>query len=243
MFRFIAVVLLLFCPFSYAQKHITVGTTCSLPPYITDSVTDSGLELDIIKAAFAQQGVTVHFKYVRTPFLIKELKDRTVDAILLLTSMTVDHEHFDSEDISEFLNVAIALKSKNYQIKTVEDLAGKRIAAFLGANRYLGAEYQQAISNTNTPYVENRTPTTLVKLLAGMRYDIVIAEQRMFNYWFKEAVQENRMPIPRQLADLDYFEIFPPVPRVLKFNSPGLRDVFDRGLASVDVDKIQRKYQ
>jgi len=241
--KLLGVISLFFCAHSYAQQEITIGLAGGLPPYVISAESGTGIELDVVKGAFAQQGISVNFEFMRSAYLAKALTNKDVSAIVALTSLPVESSErafYESEPITEFQNVAIALKNKQYSINNIQDLTGKRIAAFRGAKRWLGPEFNLAVSAN--AYVEQKAQITLVKLLVGGRYDLVIADRRMFNYWFGQVQQNNQLPKSNSAVEFDYFPILAATPRTLRFNDRALRDIFNRGLASIDTNKIEGKY-
>jgi len=171
-----------------------------LPPYVINADLATGFEPEIVKSAFAKQGVRVDFKFMHSSLLVVALRNRSVDGVVLLKSYKVaekvNHPIYESHKITEFENFAISLHSNHYQVK-----------GFRGAKFRLGPEFSKEIELKGTTFIEQKSQTTLVKVLVGGRYDFLIADRRMFIHWFTYLKNNGGLPKTKVIPTFDFFGV------------------------------------
>jgi len=217
-------------------KDITIGVNVNLPPYVIDKT--KGIELDLLKAVFATQQLDVKFKFFRNTQLIKALKKDDIEAVLINGSVKLgdnDMTVYQSDALLAFLNSAIAFKASNFKMESLKDLARKRIVSFNGATEILGTDYSDAVK-TAAAYVEHTNQSMQVKLFLGERYNVVISDQRIFNYWFKRAPL-TKHKTANDSKSIEYFPVFAAEPRN-NFKDDKLRKLFNKGLKLIKANGV-----
>ncbi|MBO6826323.1 MAG: transporter substrate-binding domain-containing protein [Sneathiella sp.] len=208
-----------------------------LPPYgIKES--DSGIEVDIVRAALAKKGHTAVIRFVPFGRVGKDFEDGKVDAANTLTPGSGIQAEYSDSHIS-YQNVATTLKEKALNVSSVGDLANYKVVAFAQASVFLGDEFA-AMANANKNYREVADQATQNKLLMTGRTQAVVGDIRIFQYYNKEIAGQV------DLKEVEYHEIFQPTAYNVAFKDPKIRDDFNAGLkeikASGEYDKIIAKY-
>jgi polar amino acid transport system substrate-binding protein len=212
-----------------------------MPPYVMvdKNGNHSGLEYDIIVAALAVKGHTVKAQDLPLARLIQTLKAKEIKAgAPVLPSH--DTGAVMSDSYISYNNVALALKRKNLQIKTVADLKGLGVIAFQTAKAVLGPDFAAAMEG-NARYVEDAQQVTQIRTLFAERVDVAIGESRILAYY----VADPATKVDRTIA-VQEFRIFPPTNYRVGFVDPKLAADFNEGLKAIKADgtydKIVAKY-
>ena len=120
-------------------------------------------------------------------------------------------------------------------IKSIADLANKRIVTFQGASQYFGDEFL-AMTKRNKNYREVSSMSVLPLLLMKERYDVVLLDYYIFYYFLKA----------HRLSDVQEHVIFDSVDAHVGFNDVDLRNNFNDALNtfkhSEEYRLIIRKY-
>ncbi|WP_290733273.1 transporter substrate-binding domain-containing protein [Halobacteriovorax sp. JY17] len=204
-----------------------MGTTVSMPPYLNEEKF-TGIEIDLIKNAFMNQGIK-EFKHVDSSFkrAIKLLVENRVDAIITNGSNTYYSDFkniYPSHTILNYVDCVISLKSSKEEFKKPSDIIGKRVWAFKSAKKSLGQEFARAAGLT-AEYNESIDQLLQPKALLKGRMDFAISDRNIF---FTQALKDK--------IDLNLFRVFnlsSKTPRVLRFHSKKLRDLFNNGLSNI----------
>jgi len=232
----------LFCHSCIAQQQVTIGVSPNLPPYVINK--QEGIELDIIKSALATQGIDVEFEFFRYSLLQKSLVESHIDGVVL-SGAHRDPNTFQSEQLLAFNNSVITFKQHKLSINTLEDLTGERVVSFKGATKVLGPQYSKA-TKTTAVYIEHTDQLTQVKLFLGGRYNILISDLRIFNYWRKQKKRLGRVALINQKSGVEYFPIFAPSPRKMSCKNKLICEAFNRGLSVIKKNglylKIMNRY-
>lgn len=141
-----------------------------------------------------------------------------------------------TQPVFSYFDVAITIKSKNFQINTVEDILGKSVVSYQGAKTLLGEQYSLIVSK-NKHYTEVSNPLIQAKLLSSGMVDVSIGDKYIFLYslknWSKETFDNTKYQI---------HDIFPPVASAMGFNDQKLCDEFNHALtifkASGDYQRV-----
>lgn len=238
---------LLYGPSSLAME-VKIGIGSTIPPYVLVNE-NAGIEVDIIREAFKAKGYTTDFVYLpnlRIPMLLgsKELDGASVNAAYKM-GKDFDFPLYNSDTTITFQNYAIALRRKQYDIKSIKDLANKNILAFQNATQYLGQDYS-AMAKSNKHYKETSKQYLQVRNLMGDRTDVVISDKNIFLYWKKKAGQKTNWDVTKENTSVRYYDIFPKSPRDCKFRNKNVRDDFNNGLKLIHqngtYEKILDKY-
>jgi polar amino acid transport system substrate-binding protein len=220
-----------------AQNIVKVGTGYVLPPYVIPE-TQSGYELDIVRAAFTASGLTVQFVFYPPARALYSVRTKAIDAVTTINENS-GLDGFWSDSHISYQNYAITLQSSGLKLNQIADLAGHTVSAFQNARLSLGPDYAKAVARAN--YQEYPDQLTQNKLLYSHRTEIVVADKLIFNYLIPQLGNKFKTQEP-----LQFHPIFPPTPYQLLFNDAQLRDQFNRGLAIIRANgqyqRIQNHY-
>ena len=163
----------------------SVGTEPAFPPFESVGEGDEleGFSIDLMNAIGEKAGKTIEFDSLPFDGLIPALQGGSIDAAI--SSMTITEEREETVDFSEpyfDAGLAIAVPDSTTDVKTLDDLKGKKIAAQIGttgadtANEVEGAEVStfdsaplalQELANGNVDAVINDAPVTLYAISTG----------------------------------------------------------------------------
>ncbi|MCF6247823.1 MAG: transporter substrate-binding domain-containing protein [Desulfobacula sp.] len=226
-------------------KEVVIGVGHTRRPYIIKE-TDSGVEIDVIRAAFSQQGYMVNFRYLTNTRLGFFLKKQKVDGILMNKAYDVkknlDIDAFYSNVHITYHNYAISLFKNHFSIFRVNDLADKNVIGFQDAHKYLGPEFAN-MAGQNPNYMEKPEQLTQVYWLFLNRTQVVVADKLIFMYHRKNALKEGRFDVTDPVR---FHNIFPPSQIHGVFLDRQIRDNLNKGLKKIRAtglyDKILKKY-
>ncbi|PZV03390.1 MAG: ABC transporter substrate-binding protein [Leptolyngbya sp.] len=182
-----------------------VGTEPAFPPFeMKDEATGDlvGFDIELMTAMGEAAGREVRF--ITLPFdgLIPALQSRTIDAAI--SGMTVTAERAQTIDFTRpyfKAGLAIAVRQDNNDIKTLEDLEGKRIAVAIGTT---GADQAGQVEGATVSTFDN-SPLALQELLNG-RVDAVVNDLPVTLYAIREANLDG-LKIVGELVTEEYYGI------------------------------------
>ncbi|WP_169545275.1 substrate-binding periplasmic protein [Sneathiella aquimaris] len=208
-----------------------------LPPYgIKES--NSGIEVDIVRAALAKKGHTIVVRFVPFGRVGKDFQDGKIDAANTLTPDSGVKGEYSDSHIS-YQNVATTLKDSGLNLGSIGDLNAHKVVAFANASIYLGDDFAKMASG-NKNYREVADQATQNKLLMTGRTDVVVGDIRIFQFYNKKIADQVK------LKDVTYHTIFKPTAYSVAFKDAKIRDDFNAGLkeikASGEYDQIIAKY-
>ncbi|MDW5417393.1 transporter substrate-binding domain-containing protein [Iodobacter sp. CM08] len=234
----LAICCLLLPLFCSAEATIQVGTGYSKPPYVI-SETQSGLELDIVRAALSAEQLQMNVVFLPPARALHMFKSGELDAITTVNEGSHLVGYWSDSHIF-YQNYAITMASRAIVIKKMADLAGHSIAAFQNAKLALGPEYAAAI--TQASYQEIPNQLTQNKLLYTGRVEVVIGDRLIFEYLNHSLA--SRFNVQQKLQ---FSAIFPPTHYKVLFRNRDLRDRFNQGLATIHHNgvyhQIEQKYR
>lgn len=217
---------------------LRLGFGTHKPPYIFEGEA-RGLEYDIVTAAARNAGFTVQVHYMPLERLHLMLRRGEIDGI----APTNEHSGitaFYSNPHIYYQNAAVALRERNYDIRTISDLGRYSVSAFQRARFLLGSEFQQ-MAEGNPRYREEAQQIARNRLLYSGRIDVVIADVRILRYFNREVYTQVDVSQP-----LTWYPLFAPTPYQVGFRLQAQRDQFNRGLTAIRVSgeytAIERKY-
>lgn len=222
-----------------AIHHITVGFGANKPPYIFED-SKSGLELELVTAAFRAAGITVTPYFAPHDRLFSMLTHHHIQAVAMANKASKIPAFYSDSHIV-YQNYAIALASRqDITIKNIADLGKYRVTSFQGARNMLGPAYRNAVDHSPN-YSEQPQPSQRNTMLYHRRVDVVIADKRVFEYF-----REHAGPEVDQSQPVRYFAVFPPTHYQVGFDQQEDRDRFNQGLALIHkngtYDAIMRRY-
>jgi polar amino acid transport system substrate-binding protein len=163
---------------------ITVAVSPSLPPYVF-SEDDTGLQLQILKSAFKDQGITnLDIVYMSNKRAGQSLEQMKVDIAMNYAGLTTS-AIYPSQSLLAYQNVAISLRKNNFKINTVYDLLGKSVVAFQNATEFLPPPFK-ALTTKLSAYEEVVYQAAQVDHLMKEWVDVVVLEKRVFLYYLQQ---------------------------------------------------------
>ncbi len=217
-------------------EQISIGISFSIPPWVIKE-TETGLELDILKEAFAVKGHSIKAHYLPLARAFESFDSGKVEAVINVKKGMVNG--FYSDLVVSFQNCAISLADNEFVINDINDLQDKRIVAFQRASTILGKDFKN-MTLKNTRYREISDQSLQVKQLFKKRVDVVISEKNIFKYFHNQSLLESlngEAVFGINASDLDlkvkYDCIFPPSHYHYAFTSEKIRDDFNYGLKTI----------
>jgi polar amino acid transport system substrate-binding protein len=219
-------VLLLWCVGAHsAELRIAFGQ--SLAPY-ADEKTSTGLEIDIIRAAFNTAGHTVVPVFLPQARVPLAMRDAQFDGAATLTPDSGVVGSY-SEVYVHYLDMVIAPKGQLSAPLQMADLQGLRVVGFQNASLYLGPEFA-AMAKANPRYSELANQLSQTRMLFGRQADAIVCDPRIFEYQIEQLRQSGYTEKP---FAVDLFAVFDEIPYRMVFRESALRDVFNAGLAQI----------
>lgn len=115
-------------------ETLTMGTNASFPPYeyVDDNGKIVGIDAEIAQAIADKLGMKLEIKDMEFDSLIPAVKSKSID--LVLAGMTVNEERKQSVNFSDSYStgVQVVIVKEGSDIKTVDDLKGKKIGVQAG---------------------------------------------------------------------------------------------------------------
>jgi arginine/lysine/histidine/glutamine transport system substrate-binding and permease protein len=211
----------------------TVGTEPAFPPFESqgDGGELIGFDIDLMKAIGEKAGVEIQFESLPFDGLIPALQAGTIDAAV--SGMTITEERSQTVTFSRpyfRAGLAIAVAAENADIKSLDDLKGKRIAVQIGTT---GADQAasvpdakvstfdsaplalQELANGNVDAVINDAPVTLDAIKTGNIPGVKVIGQLLTEEYYGIAMPKdsaNAEALNKALAELiadgTYAEIY-----------------------------------
>jgi polar amino acid transport system substrate-binding protein len=224
-----------------AEQPLIVGIDKAVQPFALPE-SDSGLLVDIIRAAYRSQSQPVEFAFMpalRMPLAFKSgMLDVLTDAKPEDGIASV-HSHWP---VSSYSNAAITLKSRHLPISSIADLGSLRVITFQDASRVLGSEFA-LMAERNPDYAEmTHMPSNMLTL---KRTDVIVSQADIFRF---NLTSESFPELKVARDTFEYHDIFPSRNYYwLGFRTEKQRDTFERGVeaiyASGEIDKIFSHYE
>jgi polar amino acid transport system substrate-binding protein len=213
-----------------APPEVRVGMGLTKPPYVFESGKE-GIEVEIAEQAFAVAGykmVGLQFPPARG---LAMQRAGQLDVLLTVDEGIGGTGYFSAPYIV-YQNVAISLASRNFQIKSVEDLANYSVAAFQNAEIILGDRFKNLVAG-HSNYKEYPQQIIQNNLLYSQRVDVVVGDKRIFRFLNTQLDPKLNVNLP-----ITVHTIFPPNPRKAVFLDKTLRDRFNAGLKAIQANGV-----
>ena len=205
--------------------ELLIATSASIPPFAIAG-DDSGIVVDIMRAALTEQGYRVNFTYAPNQRLAMELARGKVDGVYNLPLGLIENVHY-SEPVIVYLNVAITLQAEALDISSIEDLATLRVTGFQNATVFLGDDFA-LMAQSNPRYTEvSHQRSQLAQLFQG-HTDVIVLDWSIFTYLRQILADSMDTSTPIRVHQL-----LPPMERFAAFVDPGVRDDFNSGLRAL----------
>jgi len=209
------------------------------PPYVFEN--ETGIVVEIVRTALEDKGYKIKPVYVPIGRGFKMFSDKEVDGTTIIQENTGLQAYY-SDDFMQYHNLAFALKSRNFDIRSINDLRGKTIIGFQRADRSLGEDFREIVTR-NSKYKELAQQEAQVQVLLLGRTDIAVMDESIFQYYRQQLINEGKADKNQEYVG---FEIFSPTPYKAAFKDPQIRDAFNKGIAAMRKDgryeAIYRKY-
>lgn len=136
-------------------EKIVVGTNAAFPPFESQDKGELvGFDMELIRAIGEAQGIEVEIKHMDFKALVPAVQQGKIDAAI--AGMSINEERLEVVDFTDSYfdaGLIVAVNSDNEDIKSTDDLSGKKLAA---QNGTIGADYCQQVAKED--------PSTEVKL-------------------------------------------------------------------------------
>ncbi|MGB0898352.1 MAG: substrate-binding periplasmic protein [Psychrobium sp.] len=232
-------VLLLCCVFIALFSHNSAALDLTVvsdhaPPHIIEP-TRNGIDVDITLAVLQKIGHSPNLRFMPLKRGRLEVLKKNADLFLPTFYESDSKGLFISDAIIEYRPTFFTRSNEKLAIKSIADLANKRIVTFQGASQYFGDEFL-AMTQRNKNYREVSSMSVLPLLLMKERYDVVLLDYYIFYYFLKA----------HRLSDVKEHVIFDSVDAHVGFNDVDLRNNFNDALStfkhSEEYHSIIRKY-
>lgn len=227
----------LFAEVKQNETNILIMGTSDGPPYMIQE-TESGLDIDIPRAALNRVGFSINMEFYPLSRAIHELQLKRIN--LTAPFFTAAPEGiFVSDPHIEYRPSVITLDSIE-NMSTLNQIKRYSIATFQGATGYFGEVFYNA-SLESPDYVENHSMEKLIDLLMTKRYQVIVLDYWIFHFFLSKSQYSS------QLNKVRFHELLPRVPAAVAFNNEALRDQFNQGLRMIKddgtYDEIINRYQ
>ncbi|MEV3813000.1 substrate-binding periplasmic protein [Aeromonas allosaccharophila] len=222
--------LAIFLPGQLLAQPLKVGVSFAIPPYVIEG-DNRGIELDLLKEAFADSGYEPSFEYLPLERTFRLFESGKLDAIINVRPGMVD-PLFLTRPVITFHNRIFSLRTTH--ISTLDDLHSKRVTAFQRARIILGGEFA-TMANQNPHYEEVAKQQGQVHQLMRGRVDAVVLEERVFYYYLDQliAAQAGERYERNQVSQAD---LFPPTVYHFAFRSADALKLFNARLEAMKKD-------
>lgn len=200
-------------------------TGLAKPPFILENQ-QYGLQLDLIREAFASENIKVNFNPMPLGRNITGYRRMNADGIITLPPSYEHPALFMSKPYISYENVAISLAEDYFTIEKISDLSDKSIIAFQNAKKFLGDEYESATAYS-MDYREVPDQMKQIELLFLRRTEVIVLDINIFKYFIKT----NNKTLFNKPFTLHY--IFNERPYSVGFKSEKVKDTFDKAIHSM----------
>ena len=219
-------------------EQIRIAVSLSIPPFFIMEI-ENGIELEIIRAAFAYRGHDVlPIFYFSGPRL--EQFNRKKEACASSISANSNVKAHYSDPFITLENVVITLSKNALKIDNLEHLKNLKIITYKGASKVLGKEFAKNIKG-NLHYRERLKNEIMPLLLFRGRVQAVISDLTIFHYVSHK--MSKRVDINQPI---DIHRIFPKKQLGIACHSHSLINDFNAGLNHLkqrgELEHIWNKY-
>jgi len=218
-------------PGQLLAKPLKVGVSFAIPPYVIKS-NNRGIELDLLKEAFAGSGYEPSFEFLPLERTFRLFESGKLDAIINVRPGMVD-PHFLTRPVITFHNRIFTLRTTH--INTLDDLHSKRVTAFQRARIILGGAFA-TMANLNPHYEEVAKQQGQVHQLMRGRVDAVVLEERVFYYYLDQLIAAAQAGEHYERNQVRQAELFPPTIYHFAFRAADARNLFDERLEAMKKD-------
>mgnify|MGYP000518917648 CR=1 FL=1 len=201
------------------------------PPFVIETGA-AGIQLDMIKAIFATQNMSVEF--VHAPFgrNVVTFQRFDIDGLITVPNNYQHPRMLLSEPYIRYQNVAVSLKNNDFNINSVTDLSGKSVIAFQRAQKYLGEAFEKTVRNSIN-YREMAEQEKQVSSLFLRKAEVIILDENIFRYLVASNDEYS------EAFDIHY--IFKEIYYSAGFKKEQNQQAFESGLAEIKANGTYQK--
>ena len=188
---------------SSGAKTLKVGSSVDFAPFEFQDEGQAeyqGFDMDLIRAIGKEMGYDVEISNIGFDGLIPALQAKNVD--VLITGMTINDERKQSVDFSDPYyqsGLTIVVRENEENIKSFDDLKGKRIAVQIGTT---SAKETKVIPGAEAK--ELNTPADCFMELKNGGVDAVVNDRPVNDYFIHSSQQTGVKTLPDRLTSEDY---------------------------------------
>lgn len=221
-------------------EPLRIGVSLAIPPYVIREQ-DRGIELDLLREAFAGTPYQPEFNYLSLRQTFEQMEQGHLDGIINVRPGMLKRGYLSQPAIT-FHNYVFTLTP--LRIERLEQLANLNVVAFQRASDILGSAFANAIRRSRS-YQELARQELQVKQLFEGRAQAIVLEERIFLHYLGVLAASEGAPYdPNRVIRND---LFPATVYHFAFDRAELRDRFDQGLAAMRADgryeRIFSRYQ
>lgn len=219
---------------STVLQELVLGVEDS-PPYVI-SAQNSGLEVDIIRAALRAVGYKLRIEYMTTGRGVRLLLNKRVDIVTPIYH--ADSERFYLAAPHVFYRPSLfSLAPNELSIRSIDDIARGSVAAYKGVLSGFGAKFQH-IARQCPLFVELGDPRRIVDMLYLKRVDIAILDLHAFQYFLHASGLD--------ASKLNIHDLIEPVPVSAAFHDNLLKRKYEKGVRIIlrngEYERIAARY-
>nr|WP_269783451.1 transporter substrate-binding domain-containing protein [Marinibactrum halimedae] len=202
------------------------------PPYMSESLKHYGVGSRIVSEAFASQGVEVEYDFLPWKRGLSYAREGFRDGTIGWLRRPDKERHFwYSDPIFSTKWVFLHLKEKDFEWRTVSDLAGLKVGAIIG-NTYT-AEFRAAENAGTIKVVRIKNEASAMKMLLSGRIDVYPTDIHVaystLSKWFSQESINKLTYHPHPLMDEPTFLLLSKkIPR-----NRSIITIFNKGLQAL----------
>lgn len=158
------------------------ASSTNMPPYFI-TTEKTGIERDIIEAAFAKKGYRVSFEFVNDRK--KMFQEGKFDCITTVIE-NPKYPFFYTKGIVPYQDQVIYLENPKFTINSLNDLKDRKVEAFKDAKKILGLQHLKLDEN----YREHSSKASQVLMLYHKSVDVLIMDIHMFDFYRKKMLHK-----------------------------------------------------
>lgn len=214
-----------------------------LPPYIFPD-TNTGIEIDIVRAALLYRGHTLKPEYYPMARIPVVFKNKQVDAVMMDVGENLEKfGGFYGIPPVIYRNFLFTLKKRKLKIKGPKDLKGLNVVGFVGAGKRYPEWFSEGTQDGS--YSEKNDQSVQSELLRTGHTDVIISDEDIFQYY---AQMYKKINHTSEILKVDKHQFTKENPLNYRpvFTNKKIRDDFNAGLEYLKSKKldsaIYRKY-
>lgn len=219
---------------SNQQRQVILGIEDS-PPY-AESVQNTGLEVEVIRAALKAVGYQLSVEYMPIGRGIRLLLDERIDIVSPVYKQ--NNERFYIAQPHMFHRPTVfSLSTNPFSIRTIEDISRGSVAAYNGVLKGFGAKFQH-IARQCPLFVELSDSRRIVDMLYKDRVDLAILDLHTFQYFLKANQLDASILVIHDLIE--------PIAGSAAFHDQLMKKKFEKGVRIIlengEYERIARNY-